>query len=182
MAEEHQTLDSAQLFRRHGDFVARFLVRLGVARSDVEDLLQDVFLVAHRGGGFEPGPARPTTYLAAIALRVATSHRRKRRTRAFVASDDDAVARATSPTGDPARNLETRERLARTQRALDQIDPQRRAIFILFELDGEPCTAIAGALRIPIGTVYSRLHAARKIFREALERELDGETATKTAV
>ena len=45
-------LDSAQLFRQFAPFVASFLMRLGVQRADLDDLMQEVFLVAHRNGGY----------------------------------------------------------------------------------------------------------------------------------
>src|SRR5690348_4984375 len=81
-AEGHLT--SADLFRQFAPFVASFLIRMGVSRSDLDDVMQEVFLVAHRLGGYTPGPAKPTTYLANIALRAATSHRRKGQVRSFV--------------------------------------------------------------------------------------------------
>jgi RNA polymerase sigma-70 factor (ECF subfamily) len=56
------------------------------------------------------------------------------------------------------------------------MDPGQRAVFILFELHGESCEAIAAGLEIKLGTVYSRLHAARRAFRAAASRAsiLDG--------
>jgi RNA polymerase sigma-70 factor (ECF subfamily) len=170
---ERKRLDSAELLRCHGTFVARFLVRLGAARADVDDLVQEVFFAVHRCGGYAPGPASPTTFLAAVAVRVLRTHRRKRKTRGFVAADQVAVDGAPGRAGDPAAALETRRQLVRVQRVLERLDADRRAVFVLFEIEGEPCTAIAAGLGVPVGTVYSRLHAARKTFREELARELE---------
>lgn len=156
--------------------MARFLLRFGVPRADLEDLVQEVFLVVHRLGGYEPGPALPTSFLASIAYRAAVTHRRKRRTRAFVQPDAQATDGAQSPR-DPARHLEARESLERVARALDALDPGLRLAFVLFELEGEPCGSIAAALGIPVGTVYSRLHAARREFRRVLEEDVDLERA-----
>jgi RNA polymerase sigma-70 factor (ECF subfamily) len=50
------------------------------------------------------------------------------------------------------------------------MDLDKRAIFVMFELDELSCEAIAEMLSIPLGTVYSRLHAARKAFEQALGR------------
>src|SRR5690606_14836181 len=162
--------DAAALFRDHAAFVANFLHRLGVTPTDIDDLVQEVFLVAHRRGGFiEDGRARPTTWLAEISIRVASVARRSRR-RSREQPDQDTVLDARSHEVDPARAAETSEALDRVQAALDSLDPDRRAIFILFELEGEPCQAIAAAFEIPIGTVYSRLHKARKQFKEAHAR------------
>ncbi len=168
-------LDAAELFRRHASFVAGFLVRLGASNSERDDLVQDVFLVAHRRGGFTPGPARATTWLAQIALRVFSGHRRKVRRRPEQ-PDTTRVALEHGQSGDPGRQAQTQQALQRVQQALDQLDEQKRAIFILFELQGESCEAIAAGLGIPVGTVYSRLHHARKRFRQAHKRLLLAET------
>src|SRR5262245_45883740 len=71
----HLTTD--ELFRQHAGFVARFLSRLGVPSDQLEDALQEVFLVAHRNGGYKPGLAKPTSYLANLAIRAASKHRRR---------------------------------------------------------------------------------------------------------
>jgi RNA polymerase sigma-70 factor, ECF subfamily len=159
-------LDAEALYRAHATFVARFLLRLGARNEDVPDLVQDVFLVAHRRGGFSPGPAKPTTWLAEIAFRVASDRRRKAGRRREDA-DTDTVVLAPSATDSPGRQAEAREALDRVQRALDSLTPEKRAVFVLFELEGQPCDAIAAAMEIPVGTVYSRLHAARRDFAKA---------------
>jgi len=63
-----------------------------------------------------------------------------------------------------------RESARHLQAALDTMEPGHRAVFILFELEGEPCDSIAAGLGLPVGTVYSRLHAARRAFRESVTR------------
>ena len=58
----------------------------------------------------------------------------------------------------------------RVQSALATLDEDKRAVFVLFELEGESCESIAKGLEIPVGTVYSRLHSARKDFTKAHAR------------
>ena len=166
---EWSHLDSAELFRRYAPFVANFLARMGVARSDVDDLVQEVFLVAHRGGGYAPGPAKPTTYLASIAFRAATTHRRKRQTRSFVRLADEVVSSAGDERHSPERDADQKRQLALLDRALDALDQDKRVVFVMAELQGESVVAIAQVLGIPVDTAYSRLRAARRIFREAAE-------------
>jgi RNA polymerase sigma-70 factor (ECF subfamily) len=167
--------DAASLFREHAPFVANFLHRLGIAPTDIDDLVQEVFLVAHRRGGFvEDGRARPTTWLAEISIRVASVSRRSKR-RSREQPDQDTISDAHSRDIDPARATETQQALDRVQAALDSLDPERRAIFILFELEGEPCQSIADAFGIPVGTVYSRLHKARQQFKDAHTRMAERE-------
>ncbi|MDC0720035.1 RNA polymerase sigma factor [Nannocystis bainbridge] len=169
-----QVLDAARLFRDHAEFVANFAIRLGVGRPEVDDVVQEVFLVAHRRGGFVPGPARPTTWLAEITLRVVSASRRKLR-RSWEDADTEAVAAASAQAGSsPGEQAEASEALRRVQQALDTLEEGKRAVFILFELEGESCEAIAAGLGIPIGTVYSRLHKARKQFMEAHARLVAG--------
>jgi RNA polymerase sigma-70 factor (ECF subfamily) len=185
-----QHVDTETLFRSHAPFVARFLYRLGVGADELDDAVQEVFLVAHRNGGYDPGPATETSYLASIAVRAASTHRRRARARrerrADVAPDD-----VSSAVRDPVQMLETNESLVRLQAALDRLDPDLRAALILVELEGQSCQSVAASLSIPIGTVYWRLHRARKTFRRAVdaqglaggERQADGERRmTKMAV
>src|SRR3954466_10651591 len=88
---QDQALDSAELFRRYAPFVAKFILRMGAPRADLDDLMQEVFLIAHRNGGYQPGPAKPTTYLASIAFKLVHTERRKRKVRSFVQTDDEQV-------------------------------------------------------------------------------------------
>jgi RNA polymerase sigma-70 factor, ECF subfamily len=160
------------LYRAHARFVAAFARRLGIAEADVEDVVQEVFIVAHRKGGYEPGAATPRSWLGAIALRVASQARRTRRRRRE-ASDPDALVGLPDPGHGPQRNAEDHEALARVQAALDTLDLGHRAVFVMFEIEGERCDDIARALGVPTGTVYSRLHKARARFRAAYDAAVD---------
>jgi len=163
-----EPVSTEELFRSHAPFVARFLYRFGVGADDLDDAVQEVFLVVHRNGGYTPGPATPTSYLASIAVRAAASHRRRGRTnrerRAELEPDQ-----VPSAAGGPVQILETRESLMKLQAALEELEPSLRATLVLVELEGETCKSIAASLRIPVGTVYWRLHRARKTFRLAVE-------------
>lgn len=162
-------IDAATLFRAHGAFVARFLVRLGVPVDEVDDLVQDVFLIVHRKGGFEPRSAKATTYLAQIAVHTATDRRRlheRRRTD----PNSEGIADVLDPAPGPEERAVFAQDIARAQRAIELIPPERRALFILFELEDEPCTALATAFDLPLGTVHSRLRVARAEFLENYER------------
>jgi RNA polymerase sigma-70 factor, ECF subfamily len=164
-AGEEGRLDAQALFRAHAVFVASFLQRIGAPAADVDDLVQEVFLVVHRKGGYVPGAGRPRTWLAAIALRVASTGRRTRGRRREQPGEDALLAVSSSAT--PEAELEAQRALARMQRALDGLDLEHRAAFVLYELDGESCEAIASAFGVPVGTIYSRLHHARRRFTSA---------------
>jgi len=165
-----------RLFRDHAEFVASFLRRLGVPEADVDDAVQEVFTVAHRKGGFEPGRATARSWLGAIAVRAASTWRRTLRRRREV-FDPSGVAVPEGSAIAPQNELEARQALRRVERALATLDIKLRAVFVLYEMEDEDCQAIAAALDLPVGTVYSRLHAARKRFTEAhteLLQEGDG--------
>lgn len=160
-------MDGAALFRSHAAFVAGFLSRLGVGRAELDDAVQEVFLVAHRRGGFQGTTAQPTTWLAEIALRVAAGQRRtlrRRLKRETEAPPPDPDLRT------PFDALAAAESQDRISRALETLNLDHRAVFILFEIEEASCESIAEGLGIPIGTVYSRLHAARDRFRKAYGR------------
>jgi RNA polymerase sigma-70 factor, ECF subfamily len=157
-------VSTAELFRRHAPFVARLLYHLGVAASEIDDVLQQVFVVVHRNGGYVRGPATPTSYLGAIAIKAASSARRRdlaRRARVGAQRPEQLA----SWTRDPVALLEVRRDLVQLQAALDAMDPELRALLVLVDLEGESCAAIAASQGIPVGTVYWRVHRARRQFR-----------------
>ena len=153
----------------HADFVWRSLQRLGVPPADLEDALQEVFVVVHQRLGTFRGSSKLTTWLFGIALRVASRFRRRphlRRER-FGADDHDLADEAGV---DPEGNALEREARRRLAAVLDALDLDKRVVLVMFELERLPAPAIADELGIPLGTVYSRLHAARGQFAKAAER------------
>ena len=158
-----------ELFAAHAPFVAKFLSRMGAPEHEIEDLVQDVFLVAHARGGFVEREAKATTWLGAIAFRVWSSERRRFRRHAEL-PNESALAQAEAEGFSPAEAAVNNERVVRIRKVLDRIDDNSRAILLLVDLEGGSCVEVAEALNIPVGTVYSRLHTARKRFAHAYER------------
>jgi RNA polymerase sigma-70 factor (ECF subfamily) len=164
-----ERLDVTSIHREHADFVWLSLQRLGIVAADVEDLMQEVFVVVHRRLHSFDGSSRVTTWLFGICLRVVAAYRRRahRRHEESVAETPEGAA---FDAGSPEKAASTRQDQARLRAALDLMDLEKRAIFVMFEIDEVACEAIAEMLSIPLGTVYSRLHAARKDFERALVR------------
>lgn len=159
---------AAEVYERHADFVWASLARLGVARDDLPDQFQEVFLVVHRRLDSYDGSCAVTTWLFGICLRVAQGWRRHRRRH-----PEDAVADVPdgSHEGDTPEEDAARRQARRTlESVLDRLEPDRRAVFVMFELEGMSCAAIGELLGVPTGTVYSRLHTARAEFQQHLER------------
>jgi RNA polymerase sigma-70 factor (ECF subfamily) len=144
------------------------LRRLGVPAEGLEDATQHVFLVAaSKPQLIQSGSER--AFLISVAVRTAANARRARNLRRVRQVDEDAATLAgVTP---PADELVEQRRLRLLlDRALDYLRPELRAPFVLFELEGLTLEEIAVALRIPRGTVASRLRRARALFRAAAKR------------
>jgi RNA polymerase sigma-70 factor, ECF subfamily len=160
-------IDAETLYRAHAPFVASFLRHMGTPESDLDDHLQDVFVIAHRKGGYQPGPASPRTWLASLAFRVVVARRRAHARRPMSATPIESLPDDARSAGDM---LDARRSLHRVQSVLEHLPLEQRAAFILFEIEGETCERIAAMWDVPIGTIYSRLHHARKRFLEMYGR------------
>jgi RNA polymerase sigma-70 factor (ECF subfamily) len=162
-------LDVVTVHRAHSDFVWRSLQRLGVRAEDLEDRFQDVFVVVHlRLPGFR-GASRLTTWLFGICVRVVAAHRRRAWFRRETPTADVPEPEPTS-SNDPHAALAKRQAEALLERVLGEMDLEKRAILVMFEIDELPCEEIADILDVPVGTVWSRLYAARKQFQRILSR------------
>ena len=159
------------MFDEHSAFVFRLLRRLGVCERDLEDATQDVFLVAHRRMAQYDGRCAPRSWLFGIARRVAVAHRRRGHVRREEPRDDIDLGLVPAAQLEDMLHAESRAILAN---ALDQLDETKRAIFVLYELEGMTMQDIASAVDCPVQTAYSRLHVARQLVRSALERALRG--------
>jgi RNA polymerase sigma-70 factor (ECF subfamily) len=167
-AEAGVSYDLPTVHRLHGEFVWLSLQRLGAPPSGVDDLFQEVFLVVHRQLGTFEGRSKLTTWLFAICVRVVSAHRRRARVRRETQLDD---AELPADQVSPEVLLQQGEMRAHLESVLDGMEPTRRATFVMFEIEGLSCEEIAEVSDVPVGTVYSRLHAARKDFVKSMNRE-----------
>lgn len=158
-------------YREHFGFVWRALVRLGVPWDEAEDAVQEVFVVAYRRWGNFDGRSTRRTWLFAIARRVASHHRRgqdrlHRRRRAYGQEVEHVV--------DGERKAHERHAASRLQAFLAHLDPSKREVFLLADLEGFTGREIAAALGINPNTAWSRLKAARTEFARAFGRRSAG--------
>jgi RNA polymerase sigma-70 factor (ECF subfamily) len=158
------------LYAAHAAFVWRSLFRLGVRSGDLEDMLQEVFVVVHRRlDRFDP-THKPTTWLFGICLRVASDYRRRRRRKPEAPLPEGGAELTVSTAINPEQEAVAREAQARVELALDAMSEEKRAVFVLYELERMSCGEIAELLGVRVGTIHSRLHAARAEFRAAFDR------------
>ena len=163
------TLNLTTIFRDHGQFIWLSLRRCGVRLPDLDNLAQDVFMVVHRKvSRLDPrGPIRP--WLFGICMRVAANYRRRRRWKVEMPSNGRDHDRAADLRLADDLLIKGEDR-ALAERALATLEVDKRAIFVMFEVEELPCAEIAELMNVPVGTVYSRLHAARRQLKEALAR------------
>jgi RNA polymerase sigma-70 factor (ECF subfamily) len=162
-----------ELYREHAGTVARFAQRLGGPSLDVEDVVQEVFLVAHKQLPSFRGEARVTTWLYRITENVVRHRRRKERFRRWLGGSSEEVGgKQASLRPTPVEDLERREASRTVYRVLDQMSERSRTLIILFELDGKSGEEIAELTGQKVGTVWVALHRAREQFLERL-RKLD---------
>lgn len=156
----------AKVYDDHVKFTWRVLGRLGVAHADLEDVCQEVFIVVHRRLAEFEGRSSLRTWIYGIALRCASNYRRRRRPAAAPVTDVAEVAIASSQLED----LDAREARATLDRLLELLDPEKRDVFVLFELEELTMAEVAAIVGCPLQTGYSRLHAARAIVAAAASR------------
>ena len=168
-------LTSRQVFDEQAPFVWRTLRYLGVPESDLPDVCQEVFITVHRKLDTFEGRSALRTWLYRICQRAASDHRR----RAYVRRElvTDSPSEGSSPRQvDGIGRLEARAALTF---ALDLLDEHKRAVFVLYEIEGLTMKEVSEVLDCPLQTAYSRLHAARKVLTDALERESHPAEAAK---
>lgn len=147
------------LFDEQSAFVWRVLARHGVHERDREDACQEVFLVVHaRAAQFE-GRSALRTWLYGIAVRTALNFRRKSARRR---EELEACPPERESPADQHEHAARRQNLELLERALNQLDPGRREVFALYELEGMTMADAASSLGIPQNTALYRLYAARE--------------------
>lgn len=145
-------------------FVGRSLRYLGVPESDLEDAAQEVFVVVHRRLGSFEGRSTLRTWLYGVCVRIASARRRRAAVRRESLTPEPPES-ATGPLQEV--HVERGEQRRRLLAVLDGLDDDKRAVFVLYEIERQSMKDIAEALGCPLQTAYYRYHAARKIVLEA---------------
>jgi RNA polymerase sigma-70 factor (ECF subfamily) len=129
-----------------------------------------VFVVAHRRLDDFRGGASPRTWLYAIARRVASNYRRSAPVRRESSLEEDAVEDLVADGSGPERAAMDAEARAQLEIILSEMDLEKRAVFVMFEVELLPAAEIAEITGVPVSTVHSRLASARKLFERGLRR------------
>ena len=174
-ADERPAQD--ELYNRYRRQVAANLYRVLGDRTDLEDLVQEVFVIAFRGLDRFRGDARLSTWLYRICVNVALGRirTRKRRPAAFGVPDLDAAAIDPSMTERPEtpdKSLERRQDQERVYRALETLPPKKRIVLYLHEIEGLDLKEIAYLVDSNPVTVRTRLFYARRDFYKVIAGEM----------
>lgn len=156
------------IFERDLGYVWTSLRRLGVPARDLEDLSHDVFFRVHqRLADYDrERPFRP--WLFGFCFRVASDYRRRSANQRELLG---AELEPTDPSPDALDRLVQAEAMSLAQLVLQSLELDRRAVFVMHDVDGVPVPEVAEALGIPLNTAYSRLRLARQQFSDSLQRE-----------
>jgi RNA polymerase sigma-70 factor (ECF subfamily) len=152
-----------EVFRRYAPYVGAIVLQLIGRPGDVDDVVQDVFIQAHRGLAKLRDPEAVRPWLRRIAVRRARRWLRKRWVRRwFGESDVDVEADIVDASASP----EERAQIAHIYRTLERMPRDERIVWVLRLVEGETLESIAELLGCSVSTVQRRLRAAQATMGE----------------
>ena len=169
------TLNIESVYRDYCDAVTRWAARLSGPEVETEDLVQEIFLIAHRKLGSFRHDAALATWLYRITERVVLRRRRRERVRRWLTPPHARAGLDTaSSLPNPLEALQRRRAVLLTYEALEGLNENLRSAFILFEIDELSGQQIADLKGVNVSTVWVWLHRARARFLARLAK-LEGE-------
>ena len=157
------------LFQLYAPKLRAYVFRLGTSAAQADDLIQDVMLtIWNRAGQFDPRKASATTWIFTIARNRRIDVLRRER-RYEYDSDDPLLVEDDAPNS--FETVSARENKVRIARAMAQLPQEQRAVMRLAFFDDKAHGAIAEELKLPLGTVKSRIRLAMEKLRALLGEE-----------
>jgi RNA polymerase sigma-70 factor (ECF subfamily) len=162
-------LDFEQVYAENFDFIWRAIRGLGVPLAGIDDVAQDVFMIAHRKLDTLQTPSALRSWLFGIARRVSKDQRRAVGRRGPHLELD--AQREVDVALDPQQMAQNRQAIAVVERYADGLDEERRALFFLALIEGLPIADVADTLGVNANTTYSRVRVMRRELAELLGTE-----------
>lgn len=161
-------IDVHALFVLHHSQLIRFVMRYVRNAEDAEDVVQSTFVEALRCADRFCGLSKPSTWLFGIALNLARNQVRRTRSSLCDPIDEEALEQVVDPHRiDPMTLIESRQIAGKVDAVLDRLAPEMRATFEAV-LEGDATyEEAARQLRVPVGTVRSRVSRVRATVRAA---------------
>ena len=166
-------LDFESVYEENLKFIWRAARRLGIESADTDDVVQEVFVVAHRKLGEFERRASVKTWLFKILMLVVRHHRRTRQRKpghCVGESPKELDGLRDNHGSGPAEAAERADAVRILDGLLGQLDGEKREVFVLAEIEQLSSVEIAEVLEVNVNTVYSRLRVARQEFHQALTR------------
>jgi RNA polymerase sigma-70 factor (ECF subfamily) len=157
----------AALFVDHSAFLLRTAFRMTGNKAIAEEVVQEAFLVAHaKQGKLTGAPVELRGWLYRVVANLSWRQRRS-----FARRMGFEARYAPSAEGQPADvGVVSSERVEKLRRIVGQLPWKEREVFVLYELDELSGKEIAALVGVAEGTVWARLHAARKSLKEIVAR------------
>ncbi len=158
-----------QLYRRYQQRVRSTLYQL-CGREMLDDLVQEVFLRVWKALPRLRNPNYFSTWLYRITWNVATDKRRKlAKSPSF--TDDSSTLKMTPSPSSETPDLMRLHYQDLVQQGLQTLSLEHRAVLVLHDLEDVPQKEVANILKLPVGTVKSRLFYARNKIRQFLQKQ-----------
>ena len=159
-----------QLYVRHNRRVYSVCLRMTQNATEAEDLAQEAFIQLFRKIGSFRGESAFTTWLHRLTVNQVLMHFRKRSVKLERTTEEgDTPIQIVRGTEDPNK-MPVLDRIS-LDRALKQLPPGYRSIFVLHDIEGHEHEEIAKMLGVAVGTSKSQLHKARMKLRRLLRKE-----------
>lgn len=159
------------LFQRHRGDVARLVYRMLNGPSDLEDVVQEVFVQVFRSLKDFRGQAKLSTWIHRVTVNVVLMHRRSARTRPVLTEEAPSDLVPDVEQLLPDADAERLERMRAFQRLLARLADKKRIVFVLHELEGLSPSEISEIVGAPVLTVRTRLFYARRELEAMLPEE-----------
>lgn len=155
-----------------GDDVYRFCFHLMQSKENADDLYQDTVLTAFRKADVINISENPKSYLISIAIKLSHSFfRREKRKSDKILLSADEITDTLPDDADIQSEEETAALKAALRRAVSELEEKYRLPVVLYYFDEQNIGFVSEVMKIPPGTVKSRLHKARELIAEKLRKE-----------
>jgi RNA polymerase sigma-70 factor (ECF subfamily) len=166
------------LYEEYFPLVWRTARRMGVPAASLDDVCQEVFLAIHRRLPYFTGRSSVRTWIFGFVLNIVQVHHRSQRRKSVSHRavgdllDPDTLTDNEQASAD--ERMRSAEAVKMAREALEEIPAEKRAVFVMAELEGLTAGEIARGLDINVNTVYARLRSARRHFQRLVRRRALG--------
>jgi RNA polymerase sigma-70 factor (ECF subfamily) len=160
-----------ELYRRHNRRVYALCLRMTRSVEEAEDLTQEAFIQLYRKIGSFRGDSAFSTWLHRLTVNQVLMHFRKRSVKLERTTEEGETPEQTVKGTENPNQMPVIDRIA-LDRAIAQLPPGYRTVFLLHDVEGHEHEEVARILNIAVGTSKSQLHKARMKLRSLLKQQI----------